>query len=292
MHRIHSLTDDNLATEVLTNPAPMLLRFGSPGCIPCKAFNPHLMALADRFTHITFYGCNADNSPQAVDHYHIQTVPTFLFVYQQQVVDIYGGPLLETSLAHWLQVQLEPILLHWVVDTLRAGDTVIFPTETVYALAAEADNPQAVRKIYHHKQRDPQKPCSIFLPQLAQLDTLVSYNVTLHDFVLEHLQQGETLVFSKKSPELLPNIPGNQVGIRLPQHDFCQKLLKLMATPLVATSANLSGQAELLRTEELRQAFPTITCLVESDWLLEPGLRGKPSRVISVAEGVPQVLRA
>lgn len=129
-------------------------------------------------------------------------------------------------------------------ELLRAGEVVALPTETVYGLAANALNPDAVAKIYEVKGRPAHNPiiCHVANQDLAR--RCVTEWPALAENLARSFWPGPLTLVLKRS-SVIPDIVtagGDTVGIRWPSHPFMQAVIAACDFPLAAPSANLSNQ--------------------------------------------------
>lgn len=178
-----------------------------------------------------------------------------------------------------------------LIKYINDGKIVSFPTETVYALSCDANNLEAIENIYKIKNRDRNKLFSVFL-DFDLLDSFVCYDKDRFENVVKtELSEGTTIIFNKKSENILPYIESNTIGIRIPKHDFTRKLLKKLNKPIVATSVNLSGQNPLCDYNTIKTNFPQISYVLDNDLLLNSNISGKPSKIISLVDGAMELVR-
>ena len=134
----------------------------------------------------------------------------------------------------------QPYYLDTALTALRQGLTLLYPTDTVWGIGCDAANPNAVERIYAIKQRDHSKAMLI-------LATAQMLSPNLPDPILQliHSTHPTTVVLpiSLLAVPIAHNLPAadGTIGVRIPQFDFCQQLLHELGSPLVSTSANLSG---------------------------------------------------
>lgn len=128
-------------------------------------------------------------------------------------------------------------------DALRSGGVVLYPTDTLYGLGADALSDEAVSKIYGIKGRDEGKAMHAIVANVEMAERYGDVN----DFartLLRELPRGKvTLVVRKKQgidSGICRGIP--TFGFRIPDNEFCLKLLRSFGGPITATSANKSGE--------------------------------------------------
>lgn len=126
---------------------------------------------------------------------------------------------------------------------LKSGEVVGIPTETVYGLAADATNPEAVAKIFLAKGRPQDNPLIVHIAALESLETYVKDIPAIAYTLAEHFWPGPlTMVLPKR--EIIPDITSgglSTVGIRFPSNKLAREVISACGKPLAAPSANLSG---------------------------------------------------
>lgn len=161
-------------------------------------------------------------------------------------------------------------------ELLKSGGVLIFPTETVYGLGANIYDEEAVARVYALKERDENKPLSIALPSIDEIEKYAMVDAKQMEFIRQKLPGPLTVVLEKT--ELVPDyLCKKTVGIRVPDHKVIQELLKLSG-PITATSANVSSRPAPQTFEEVS---------IEADMALDGGActYKKPSRVIDLTTG-------
>lgn len=134
---------------------------------------------------------------------------------------------------------------------IRAGDLVVYPTETVYGLAADATDPEAVGRLFEAKGRARDEPVSLAVPDV---ETALAYTRPTdreRRFMREFLPGPVTVVVERREP--VPDVLTDgrpRVGVRVPDHPVARDLLAV-AAPLTATSANVSGNPSATTVAEL-----------------------------------------
>jgi len=169
---------------------------------------------------------------------------------------------------------------------IKRGGLVIYPTETVYGLAADIFNPAAIKKIFVAKGRDFHKPLSVMVARLADLKKLVYLNRKQETIVNGLLPGPFTLILRKKRIVFDLLTGGSpKLGIRWSPDKLCQQLVWHL--PITATSANLSDQGNVLSVRKLAKDFAGQADLI----LVGKKISGQPSRVIDLTTKPFKILR-
>lgn len=176
------------------------------------------------------------------------------------------------------------------VDLLRAGEVVALPTETVYGLAANALNPEAVAKIYEVKGRPAHNPiiCHVAGRELAQ--RCVADWPALAESLARAFWPGPLTLVLKRAAAI-PDIVtagGDTVGIRWPSHPFMQAVIAACGFPLAAPSANLSNQLSPTNSNHVHKQLSGRIPLIVDGGQSQVGIE---STVVDVSVMPPRVLR-
>ena len=143
------------------------------------------------------------------------------------------------------------------VAALQRGDVIVFPTETLYGLGADALDSAAVDKVFRLKDRDSVNPIPVLVSDQAMLRILVAEVPALAQRLIERFWPGPlTLVLPARAevPQPLLNSTGG-VGVRISSQPIATELVKSLGRPLTATSANPSAQAPAHTVEEAKKYF-------------------------------------
>jgi L-threonylcarbamoyladenylate synthase len=140
------------------------------------------------------------------------------------------------------------------VAALRAGDLVVFPTETVYGLGANAADPEAVRKIFAVKGRPPDHPVIVHLDDPRYLHRWVSDVPPVAEQLAAKFWPGPLTLIMPKADNVNDIVTGGQssIGIRVPSHPIAQQLLNAFGGGLAAPSANRYGRLSPTKPEHVR----------------------------------------
>lgn len=129
------------------------------------------------------------------------------------------------------------------VDAVRGGDLVIFPTETVYGVAADALDESAVRKLMQAKGRMAGHPLPVQISDAGHLTDVASAVSEAARTLAERFWPGPLTLVVAKNGRIPDLVTGGlrSVGVRVPDHPVALRLLREFGGPIVATSANLTG---------------------------------------------------
>lgn len=135
-------------------------------------------------------------------------------------------------------------LLKPAADALKAGETVAFPTETVYGIGADALNPEAVLKIFEAKNRPADNPLIVHITDRTDLDRLVSAVSEDAQKLMDAFWPGPLTLILPKAEGVSEAVTAglNTVGVRMPAHPIAKRLIELAGCPVAAPSANVSGR--------------------------------------------------
>jgi L-threonylcarbamoyladenylate synthase len=140
------------------------------------------------------------------------------------------------------------------VETLRAGELVVFPTETVYGLGANASNPAAVRKIFEVKGRPVDHPVIVHLDNPRYLHRWVSDVPPAAERLAAMFWPGPLTLILPKAESVNDIVTGGQdsIGIRIPSHPMALQLLNAFGGGIAAPSANRYGRLSPTKPEHVR----------------------------------------
>ena len=143
---------------------------------------------------------------------------------------------------------MKEIIAH-TVEVLQRGGIILYPTDTIWGIGCDARNAAAVERLYTIKERDRSKSMLVLVERGKRKEekgkrptTYILPRAIWHDEM--HL-------------EVADNLPADDgtLGIRMPQHSFCQEVIRLLGAPLVSTSANLSGHPSPTCYEDIEKAL-------------------------------------
>lgn len=180
--------------------------------------------------------------------------------------------------------------LNEVGQILRNGGLVGMPTETVYGLAANALDPQAVAKIFVAKGRPQDNPLIVHISEMAQLDDIVSVVPESAKKLAEKFWPGPLSIIMPKSDKISKVVSGglDTVAVRMPSHPAARAIISAAGVPLAAPSANLSGSPSPTSAKHVIDDLGGRIDAVVDGGICDVGLE---STVISVVGEKPCLLR-
>jgi L-threonylcarbamoyladenylate synthase len=140
------------------------------------------------------------------------------------------------------------------VNVLKAGGVIAMPTDTLYALSANAQNAEAVRRVYEIKVREQGKPLPLFVSGLEMAESFGVLNDAARA-LMRHFSPGALTVVIEKQPGFESDAlaGGSTVALRQPDNAVALAVLDGLGQPLTATSANRSGDADPVSADEVRR---------------------------------------
>jgi L-threonylcarbamoyladenylate synthase len=174
------------------------------------------------------------------------------------------------------------------VEHLRAGQAVVFPTDTAYGLAVDALNPKAVEHLYRLKGREKRKPVHVIFPDLKMANKHVFVS-PLAKKIFKHFFPGKVtlvLTLKKKTGALYILSAGTgKLGVRMPKQGVAINLAKEFGRPITATSANISKQPLCYSVPAVKKQF--IKKQLKPDYYLHAGKLKPvlPTTVIGIKAG-------
>ncbi|MDS0476217.1 L-threonylcarbamoyladenylate synthase [Natrinema sp. 1APR25-10V2] len=157
-------------------------------------------------------------------------------------------------------------------EAIEAGELVVYPTETVYGLAADALDPAAVERVFEVKGRDRSKPISFAVPSVPSALQHVRATERERQFMATFLP-GPVTVLCRRRESVPDELTAgrDRVGVRVPDHEVALRLCERAGTPITSTSANVSGRESARRPADLDSEIREAAAVVLDDGETEGG---------------------
>ena len=171
---------------------------------------------------------------------------------------------------------------------MRAHGVIIYPTETLYGLGANPFDPEAMERLYAIKGRGTDKPLPFLIKDQEMLLTLVEKVPPLGRELMERYWPGPlTLIFQAKQGLPAPLGGTGTIGLRISAHPIARQIVEGMDAPLIATSANPTGGADLTDVGRIAGIFGD-----QVDLIIDGGkVPGIGSTVIDLTVAPPRIVR-
>lgn len=179
-------------------------------------------------------------------------------------------------------------LIEKVVDCLRSGGVIAYPTDTYYGIGCDIMNKKAIEKIYSIKRRDKTKPFSFICSDLKNISDYAKITNSAYRTLKRCLPGPYTFIL--EGSKLVPKImltKRKTAGIRVPDNLICMAIIQTLGNPVLSTSANLMDENPMSDAWMIEEAFPS-----QIDMVIDGGpVPNKPSSVISLMDDEPEILR-
>jgi tRNA threonylcarbamoyl adenosine modification protein (Sua5/YciO/YrdC/YwlC family) len=180
-------------------------------------------------------------------------------------------------------------LIDQVVDTLKRGGVICYPTDTMYGVGCDIFNQKAVKRVHQLKKRPKQKPFSFMCSSLKNISQYGHVSNTAYRLMRKNLPGPYTLVLpgSKLVPKIMLT-KQKTVGIRVPDNSICLAIIAALGNPLLNTSAMLDDHSEaVIDALDVDELFGRQVDLIIDGGEVYPD----PSTVISLISDQPEILR-
>jgi tRNA threonylcarbamoyl adenosine modification protein (Sua5/YciO/YrdC/YwlC family) len=179
-------------------------------------------------------------------------------------------------------------LIRRVVDVLRRGGVVTYPTDTVYGIGCDIMNKKAIERVYLLKQRHKSKPFSFICSGLKNISHYAKVSNYAYKTMRRLLPGPYTFIL--EGSKLVPKImltKRKTAGIRVPDNAICLALVEELGNPIITTSATRPDGAIMHDPSLIDDYYRS-----RIDMVIDGGsLTGEPSSVISLIGDIPDVIR-
>jgi len=166
------------------------------------------------------------------------------------------------------------------VEVLKKGGIILYPTDTIWGIGCDANNKEAVNKIFTLKKRAKSKALIILIAEYTNLYKLM-LQVPPSAFNEMHNKLPTTIIFDNVNnicKEILAN--DGSAAIRLVKDKFCQEIIFNLGNPIISTSANISGQKNPIEFNEINKELINSVDYVVN--LRQDQIMETPSRIIKI----------
>ncbi len=187
--------------------------------------------------------------------------------------------------------QLNLNKLRDAVDYMLDGFVIAFPTDTLYGIGCDVFNSEAIDTVYSIKERPKDKPINVLISEINQIYDVATNIKPIFFELSERFWPGGLTIVVERNSSVPDNIASNlnSVGVRMPDNNIVQQLIKLAHTPIAATSANLSEQPSALKAKTVLEYFEgKIPCIIDGG----PTDLGKPSTILDISAKTPKIVRS
>jgi len=179
-------------------------------------------------------------------------------------------------------------LITKVVEILKKGGIIAYPTDTYYGIGCDIMNKKAIEKIYQLKQRNRIKPFSFICSGLKNISHYAKVSNYAYKTMKRLLPGPYTFVL--EGSKLVPKImltKRKTAGIRVPDHPICLELVETLGNPIITTSATMPDGTNFFDPSFIHDFFhPRIDVVIDGG-----PVPGHPSSVISLINDMPEVIR-
>lgn len=135
--------------------------------------------------------------------------------------------------------------LEHIIKILKNGGVVIFPTDTVFGIGCRIDDERAVRRIFEIKKRDLGNALLVLVDSVEMAEKYVDIPEEVRQKLVNKYWPGGLTIFFKTKPGKVPGIvtaKSNILAVRWPDHKTVKQVISAVGVPIIATSANISGE--------------------------------------------------
>ena len=184
-----------------------------------------------------------------------------------------------------------PGLIQQAAQFLDNGGIAAIPTDTLYGLAVDPFDAQAVARVFEIKERDPERALLLVAADAGQVWEWLGEMTPLGLRLAERFWPGPLTLVMRAPTRLANGVADTRhtVGVRVPDHAVTRALCEACGRPLTATSANISGQRATADPDDVvRQLGQKLDVIVDAGHLAG----GQPSTIVEVTGAVPRLVRA
>ena len=177
-----------------------------------------------------------------------------------------------------------------IKEEILKDNLIIFPTETVYGIGANALSEKVVNKIFAVKTRAKNNPLIVHLKDKSEIEKYAIISNQIEQKLIDTFMPGPFTIILKKK-EIIPScVTANMdsVGIRIPIHQMAHEFLELVNVPIAAPSANISSRPSGTKVADIKDEFDSLVPYIIDNGEATIGLE---STVVKVIDNIPTILR-
>jgi tRNA threonylcarbamoyl adenosine modification protein (Sua5/YciO/YrdC/YwlC family) len=179
-------------------------------------------------------------------------------------------------------------LIRKVVDVLKEGGVIGYPTDTVYGVGCDLFNPEAIKKIHRLKKTDGKKPLSFICSDLKDISRYAYVSNYAYKTMKRFLPGPYTFIL--KATKLVPKIALTKqktVGIRIPDNKICLALVEELGNPIISTSVYKPDESLYNDPNEIEERFGKLLDIVIDGGVIV----AEHSSIIDLSDDTPRVIR-
>jgi tRNA threonylcarbamoyl adenosine modification protein (Sua5/YciO/YrdC/YwlC family) len=179
-------------------------------------------------------------------------------------------------------------LVRRIVEVLKGGGVIGYPTDTIYGVGCDLFNPEAIRKIHRLKKIEGKKPLSFICSDLKDISRYAYVSNYAYKMMKRLLPGAYTFVL--KATKLVPKIAmtkQNTVGIRIPDNKICLALVRGLGNPIISTSVYKPDEGLYNDPAEIEERFGRQLDLVIDGGVIIP----EHSSIVDLTDEFPRVIR-
>jgi L-threonylcarbamoyladenylate synthase len=172
-----------------------------------------------------------------------------------------------------------------VRDALETGQTIIFPTDTIYGMGGNPWDDSVLTKIRELKGRTPDQPFTLHLATVTEVDRYAQGRPGVRPALAKLLPGPFTVILPPLAAAPPCSVSPLGVGLRVPDHRFFSLVLAPLGRPLFGTSVNEHGEDPILEVGDMIDRFPSV------DLVILGAVSGVPSAIIDLTAAAPRAVR-
>ncbi|MDY0162184.1 L-threonylcarbamoyladenylate synthase [Desulfobotulus sp.] len=182
----------------------------------------------------------------------------------------------------------QPRQIRQVVECLKDGGVIIYPTDTHYGIGCDIQNKKAIERIYQIKQKEKKEPFSFICPDLTDISRYAKVHNTAYRILKRLLPGPYTFILegTREVPRMMLT-KRKTAGIRVPDHAIAQAIVRELGNPVISATASRPGETVETHPSLLYEIFGS-----QVDMVIDGGpVPGEPSSIIDLSGETPEVLR-